>query len=470
MPRSRSSACRRRRSSCRASRWGCSGRARSRKPAARCRPRRSCRRPGAPPRSPRQRRPEPRSRSSACRRRRSSCRASRWGCSGRARSRRRSPAVPPTTTILPSAWSATPLAPVEARRSRSSACRRRRSSCRASRWGCSGRARSRRRRAAQPTATILPSALERHPGRPVGAPEVGRLLAVAGEARVERPVGVVAGEREVAAKLVPALPDRDDLAVRLERHPGRPVGGRRSRSSACRRRRSSCRASRRGCSGRARSRRDRRRRLASEADRDDLAVGLERHPVRLVDDPEVGRLLAVAGEARVERAVGVVAGEREVCRERSPAADRDDLAVRLERHPVRLVVAPEVGRLLAVAGEARVERAVRVVAGEREVRGATRGGRRPDRDDLAVALDRHPVRLVEAPEVGRLLAVAGEARVERPVGVVAGEREVATPPCRRPRRSCRRLERHPVRPVGAPEVGRLLAVAGEARVERAVGL
>ena len=49
-----------------------------------------------------------------------------------------------------------------------------------------------------PTATDLAVALERHPGRPAFAEgsDVGRLPAVAGEARVERPVRVVAGERE----------------------------------------------------------------------------------------------------------------------------------------------------------------------------------------------------------------------------------------------------------------------------------
>ena len=74
----------------------------------------------------------PRSWSSACRRRRSSCRASRWGCSGRARSRTEA-AAKPTATILPSPWSATAFAPPGRPRSRSSACRRRRSSCRATR-------------------------------------------------------------------------------------------------------------------------------------------------------------------------------------------------------------------------------------------------------------------------------------------------------------------------------------------------
>ena len=109
--RSRWSACRRRRSSGRASRGGCSGRGRSRR-GGRCRRRRSCRSPAAPPRS-RSRCSRSRSRSSACRRRRSSGRASRRGCSGRAAKSTLAPvaSASPTTTILPSAWIATPLAP-----------------------------------------------------------------------------------------------------------------------------------------------------------------------------------------------------------------------------------------------------------------------------------------------------------------------------------------------------------------------
>ena len=160
----------------------------------RSRPRRSCRRPGAPPRSPR--RIRPRNQSSVCRRRRSSYRAVRLGCSGRVRSPRPSPK--PTATILPLAWSATPLAPS------------------------------------------------------LGA-EVGPLLAVAREARVERAVGVVAGEREIRAAGAVHEAHRDDLAVRSGAPPPLPRRRVRSRSSACRRHRSSCRASRRGCSGRARS-------------------------------------------------------------------------------------------------------------------------------------------------------------------------------------------------------------------------
>ena len=166
-------------------------------PPRRCGPpRRSCRCPGSPPRSPLQ---SPRSWSSACRRRRSSSRAIRSGCSGRARSlRRRAVAVqrqPRRSCRCPGA--PLPLAPSKPPKL-SSACRRRRSSHPATRWGCSGRARSLPQ--PSPTATILPSPWSITPVR--GA---------------------------------------------------RPRGARRRQSSACRRRRSSRRATRPGCSGRARS-------------------------------------------------------------------------------------------------------------------------------------------------------------------------------------------------------------------------
>src|SRR4029079_11981733 len=86
----------------------------------------------------------------------------------------------------------------------------------------------------------------------------------------------------------------------------------------------------------------------------------------------------------------------------------------------RRVASPEaeVGRLLAVPGEGRVERAVRVVPGEREV-----AAPRPDRDDLFAA-KRHVGGAVHAREVGLHPAVAGEARVERAVQVVEGYEEV----------------------------------------------
>ena len=237
------------------------------------------------------------------------------------------------------------------------------------------------------------------------------------------------------------------------------------------------------------------RRPRRPADRDDPAVALERHPVRAVGAPEVGRLPAVAGEARVERAVGVVAGEREVAawaadatptatilpfawiatplptsRRRSPKSvvcmpSPEKLVssepsgcsgrARSRRRTAcptatilpsawsatsRLVASPEVGRLLAVAGEARVQRAVRVVAGEREVAGAVGVTGRPRRSCRPPGAPR-PSAPSKPAEVGRLLAVAGEARVEGAVrGCSARARSRSSPePLRRPRRSCRRL-------------------------------
>ena len=86
----------------------------------------------------------------------------------------------------------------------------------------------------------------------------------------------------------------------------------------------------------------------SAANYHDLAVILERNPSRSVFGPEVGGLLAVPGEARVERAVRVVAGEGEVVEVASSGPYRDDFAVRLERHVRRSKGAVKVGHLLAV--------------------------------------------------------------------------------------------------------------------------
>src|SRR6185295_52588 len=248
--------------------------------------------------------------------------------------------------------------------------------------------------------------------RDVESAEAGSLPAIGGEARVQRAVGVVAGKPEVLAGCAATgEADRHDPAVRLDRHVASRVAGPEQEVGRLPTVPGEARVERAidVVAGKSEV-------IPGAADRDDLPA-LERHPPRQVELPEVGRLRAVAGEARIEQAVGVVAGELEVA---SAAADRDDPAVALDRHPV--CHAPEAGRLLAVAGEVRVERPVEVVTGERET-----GAGGADRDDPAVRLDVHPVGLVTAPdtEVSRLLAVPGEARLERSVRVVAGERERA---------------------------------------------
>jgi hypothetical protein len=164
---------------------------------------------------------------------------------------------------------------------------------------------------------------------------------------------------------------------------------------------------------------------AGAPNHDDLATALERHPGCKSAAREVGCLPAVSGEVRVERPVGVVAGDRELrAGFGAHYASNDDLAVAPDRHRPRVVAATrEVGRLLSVAGEALVERAVGVVAGEPEVR-PVRGEHAADRDELAVRLasDRFRAAVTQA-EVRPLHAVAGEGRVEVAGGRLRSRRE-----------------------------------------------
>ena len=162
---------------------------------------------------------------------------------------------------------------------------------------------------------------------------------------------------------------------------------------------------------------------------DDPAVALDRDAAGLRAVAEVGHRLAVGGEAAIEVAVGVDAGDRKTAAEEArPVGEGpsrgDDPAVGLDRDRESEVGAAEVVGLGA-AGEVAVERAVAAVAGEREVKVAVvvvpcvAGG-----DDLAVGLDPDRAGLVDAAEVGLDLAVVVEAAVERAVEVVAGECEV----------------------------------------------
>ena len=95
----------------------------------------------------------------------------------------------------------------------------------------------------------------------------------------------------------------------------------------------------------------------------------------------------------------------------------DDLAVRLQRDRFGLIVgrAADVGQSPCRPAEARVEAAVGVVAGEREVLVAEGGGQYyPGDDDLAVRLQRDRIGHVEATEVGEHLAAGAEARSRSP--------------------------------------------------------
>ena len=127
---------------------------------------------------------------------------------------------------------------------------------------------------------------------------------------------------------------------------------------------------------------------------------------------------------RVEVAVGGVAGEREV--EVQPGAERvagdEDVAVAGQRDAVGEVVGAEVGDR-ACRGRRRTSSTSPVVgvAHERDVPVGGAGD-----DDAAVGPDGHGTGDVRRrAEVGEHEAVAVEALVERAVAVVAGEREVA---------------------------------------------
>jgi hypothetical protein len=152
----------------------------------------------------------------------------------------------------------------------------------------------------------------------------------------------------------------------------------------------------------------------------------QRNPIA---DSETGRHLAAGAEARVKAAVVVVAGEREVpdklARE-TGASNSDDLAVVLNGDiESEIVAGSEVGRHPAPTAEARVETAVEVVAGEREVRDVAGNPRVSCGDDLPVGLEGDTLSGVTEAEVRDDRPAYTEACVEVAVRLVAGKREVA---------------------------------------------
>ena len=89
----------------------------------------------------------------------------------------------------------------------------------------------------------------------------------------------------------------------------------------------------------------------------------------------MGRRLAAVTEGRIEAAIAVVAGKREIsaASERSRFARGDDLPVPLDRNREYsrdcIETTAELGGHLAAVTEARVQAAIDVVAGEGEFRG-----------------------------------------------------------------------------------------------------
>src|SRR5439155_170394 len=166
----------------------------------------------------------------------------------------------------------------------------------------------------------------------------------------------------------------------------------------------------------------------------DLAVGLDRHAIGLVEiATEAGEDFATSAETGVEAAAGGVAehGEFEADVFLEDLAGGHDLAVGLERHAIEAGLAAAAGgHHLAAGAEAGVKRAVRVVAGQGEFVAAGRKAAilRTGNHDLAVRLDRHAP---TAKGVGRTLAeicrdftTAAEERIEAAAALVADQGKI----------------------------------------------
>ena len=265
------------------------------------------------------------------------------------------------------------------------------------------------------------------------AVDVGGCIAVAGEGRVERPVGVVARRARsprAVGNVRAGLPATTILPLAWIAT-ARPSSYRRSRWSACRRPRRTYRASRRRCSGRARSHRRRR------------SPGSQSMPATTILP---SGWIATSERSRRRRSRwSACRRPRSGCRAsrrgcsgpaRSPSRRGPPttilpsawIATAPQPQPPKSVVC------LPSPAKSRVERAVGVVAGQREVAVARSS---PATTILPSAWIATPSAAVAAAEVGGLLAVAREGGVERAVGVVAGQREVAAA-ASPPPRSCRR--------------------------------
>lgn len=165
---------------------------------------------------------------------------------------------------------------------------------------------------------------------------------------------------------------------------------------------------------------------------DDLAVALHGHRAGEIVAAEVGGDPAADSEARVEGPAGRVASQGDVVVAGQGAAGRSshhDPAVRAQGQGGSVVIVAEIGHNLAVGPEREIEGAVGGVAGEGEVaaprrRAAGAAGTAGD-EDLAVGLEHEGGGRVVLAEIRGHQAAGAECGVERTVGVIAGEREVA---------------------------------------------
>ncbi len=256
-----------------------------------------------------------------------------------------------------------------------------------------------------------------------GAAARGRDDAAVPEARIERSVGVVAGDHEGGDAVDRAVAGDDVAAVRLACQRAARAERRRHAPAAAERR------VERAVGGVAGERELERLARERRARDDQTAIGVADDGVGLVVRAEARRDHAVVAELRIARAVGEIPhdGERVgAARAELRRADDHHRAVRLDQQRVRRVgAAGDVGRHEPAVPEPGVERAAREVARHREVTGAVALARARD-DDAARRVDDDRRGTIVAAADRRGDAAAGpEVGIERPVGAIAVERHLA---------------------------------------------
>ena len=209
------------------------------------------------------------------------------------------------------------------------------------------------------------------------------------------------------------------------------------------------------------------------ADSDDLAVRLQRESVCFVIVcVESGCYLAAGAERCIERTVRVVARQCEVkIADRDSISGNDDLPVRLNHNGLRPVYArAECGRQFPVGVETRVERAIGVVAGDGKVLDAVDAGI-PGGDYFPVRLQRDGFAWsVICPESSCHFATGPEGSVERAVCVITGygEIEKIAPMIVSPGNDDLAVRLHDHRSnfvMVCSDIGRYLAIGAKRRVE-----
>jgi len=131
---------------------------------------------------------------------------------------------------------------------------------------------------------------------------------------------------------------------------------------------------------------------------------------------------AIAIEAGIEASVGVVPRE---CGPPSIPGSRHNFAIRLKGNVQDPAEVARVGNDLSIAAEGSIQRAIGVVSRQAEMCVEDIRSRGPCHDDLAVGLDRHAVAdIVGAAEIRCGLSIGVEAGVKAAIGIVSGQGKV----------------------------------------------